>query len=218
MFDSIRVVGRGRVGSAIAARLHERGVAIRDDRRGSGAALRARRRDPRRGARASTRAPGSRTSAAPPRSPRSIRTSAASVFIRCRPSRGRGGPNNSTAPGPRSSPRPTPPGRGRGGWRRLLGPSPLRPRRTTCGPCTTPAPRSPPTTSSPSTARRRTIVRSSRRAARGAAAADAPDHRQRVRAHGTDRPRRLVHRRRPPGCDSPARAGTGSRCTGRSPR
>ena len=32
MFDSIRVVGRGRVGSAIAARLHERGVAIRDDR------------------------------------------------------------------------------------------------------------------------------------------------------------------------------------------
>jgi len=32
MFDSIRVVGRGRVGSAIAARLNERGVAVRDDR------------------------------------------------------------------------------------------------------------------------------------------------------------------------------------------
>ena len=32
MFDSMRVVGRGRVGSAIAARLHERGVTIRDDR------------------------------------------------------------------------------------------------------------------------------------------------------------------------------------------
>jgi predicted short-subunit dehydrogenase-like oxidoreductase (DUF2520 family) len=32
MFDSMRVVGRGRVGSAIAARLHERGVALRDDR------------------------------------------------------------------------------------------------------------------------------------------------------------------------------------------
>jgi predicted short-subunit dehydrogenase-like oxidoreductase (DUF2520 family) len=32
MFDSVRVVGRGRVGSAIAARLHERGVALRDDR------------------------------------------------------------------------------------------------------------------------------------------------------------------------------------------
>jgi predicted short-subunit dehydrogenase-like oxidoreductase (DUF2520 family) len=32
MFDSMKVVGRGRVGSAIAARLHERGVALRDDR------------------------------------------------------------------------------------------------------------------------------------------------------------------------------------------
>ena len=31
MLDSIRIVGRGRVGSAIAARLHERGVTIRDD-------------------------------------------------------------------------------------------------------------------------------------------------------------------------------------------
>jgi predicted short-subunit dehydrogenase-like oxidoreductase (DUF2520 family) len=32
MFDSMRVVGRGRAGSAIAARLHERGVMLRDDR------------------------------------------------------------------------------------------------------------------------------------------------------------------------------------------
>jgi predicted short-subunit dehydrogenase-like oxidoreductase (DUF2520 family) len=32
MFDSVRVIGRGRVGSAIAARLVERGVILRDDR------------------------------------------------------------------------------------------------------------------------------------------------------------------------------------------
>ncbi len=32
MFESVRIVGRGRVGSAIAARLLERGIAVRDDR------------------------------------------------------------------------------------------------------------------------------------------------------------------------------------------
>ena len=31
MFESVNVIGRGRVGSAIAARLEERGVALRDD-------------------------------------------------------------------------------------------------------------------------------------------------------------------------------------------
>jgi predicted short-subunit dehydrogenase-like oxidoreductase (DUF2520 family) len=34
MFDSVRVIGRGRVGSAISARLHERGVILRDDEPG----------------------------------------------------------------------------------------------------------------------------------------------------------------------------------------
>ena len=32
MFDSVRIVGRGRVGSAIAARLAERGIALTEDR------------------------------------------------------------------------------------------------------------------------------------------------------------------------------------------
>ena len=31
MFESVNVIGRGRVGSAIAARLEERGVALRED-------------------------------------------------------------------------------------------------------------------------------------------------------------------------------------------
>src|SRR6187200_2711967 len=31
MFESVNVIGRGRVGSAVAARLEERGVALRDD-------------------------------------------------------------------------------------------------------------------------------------------------------------------------------------------
>jgi predicted short-subunit dehydrogenase-like oxidoreductase (DUF2520 family) len=31
MFESVNVIGRGRVGSAVAARLEERGVAVRDD-------------------------------------------------------------------------------------------------------------------------------------------------------------------------------------------
>ncbi len=31
MFESVQIVGRGRVGSAIAARLHERGVSVPDD-------------------------------------------------------------------------------------------------------------------------------------------------------------------------------------------
>jgi predicted short-subunit dehydrogenase-like oxidoreductase (DUF2520 family) len=32
MFENVNVVGRGRVGSAIAARLHERGIGVREDR------------------------------------------------------------------------------------------------------------------------------------------------------------------------------------------
>src|SRR5918912_4439324 len=32
MFDSVNVIGRGRVGSAVAERLRERGIALRDDR------------------------------------------------------------------------------------------------------------------------------------------------------------------------------------------
>ena len=87
MVDSVNVIGRGRVGSALAARLRERGVELRDDEaelvllcvpdRGD--------RGRRRGDRAA--APGSRTSAGRRRSPRSTRTSGGSRSTRSRPSR-----------------------------------------------------------------------------------------------------------------------------------
>ena len=34
MFESITVIGAGRVGSAVAARLRDRGIAVRDEGRG----------------------------------------------------------------------------------------------------------------------------------------------------------------------------------------
>ena len=97
--------GTRRVGDRRAA-ARARARAVRG-RAGARAALRARPRDRRGGAAASRRGRGSRTSAAPRRSPRSTRTRAASACIRCRRSRARAAPSSSTAPGPRSPPRPT---------------------------------------------------------------------------------------------------------------
>ena len=63
-------------------------------------------RDRRGGARTSSRGPGSRTCSGRRRSPRSIRTSAASPCIRCRRSRCAAAPSSSTGPGRRSPARP----------------------------------------------------------------------------------------------------------------
>ena len=99
MVESVNVIGRGRVGSALAARLEERGVELRAD----GAELvllcvpDARHRAGRR--RSSRSARGSRTSAGRRRSRRSTRTSGASRCTRCRRSRARADPSSSTAPG-----------------------------------------------------------------------------------------------------------------------
>ena len=106
MFESVNVIGRGRVGSAVAARLEERGVALRDD--GAeltllcvpDAVIRDVARD------RSLDLAGSRTSAAARRSRRSTRTSGVSGSTRCRRSHARAGRNSSTAPSPPLRPRP----------------------------------------------------------------------------------------------------------------
>ena len=70
MFESVTVIGAGRAGSAIAARLRERGVAVRDGRRARLLCV-PDSRDRRGRARRSSRGRGSRTSPARRRSPRS---------------------------------------------------------------------------------------------------------------------------------------------------
>ena len=84
LIESVRVAGAsGRVGSAISARLRERGVALRDDgAEPCSSASRTRRSQTWRGRSSPVR--GSRTRAARHRSPRSTRTSAASACTRCR--------------------------------------------------------------------------------------------------------------------------------------
>ena len=102
MIDNAVVIGtRGRVGSAVSARLLERGVVLRED----GAdlvllcvpdrAIATVAADDR------ARAPGSRTRAAERPSRPSGRTSGASRCIPCRRSRSTAGPSSSTARGPR---------------------------------------------------------------------------------------------------------------------
>ena len=71
MIERAHVIGAGRVGSALAARLRERGLDAGRGRAGARAPLRARPRDRRGRARRSRPARGSRTSAARRRSPRS---------------------------------------------------------------------------------------------------------------------------------------------------
>jgi hypothetical protein len=106
MFESVNVIGRGRVGTAVAARLEERGVELREDRAElvllcvPDTAIRGVARDVVPGP------AGSRTSAAARRSRHSIRTSGGSGSTPCRRSRAREGRSSSTAPLPRSPLRP----------------------------------------------------------------------------------------------------------------
>ena len=111
MVKSVNVIGRGRVGTALAARLEERGVELREDDAEltllcvPDTAIRdvARGLSPGHGV-------GSDTSRERRRFRRSTRTSGASRSTRCRRSRAREDPSSSTAPGPRSRPRRTRPG------------------------------------------------------------------------------------------------------------
>ena len=130
MIDSVRIVGaRGRVGSAVSARLAERGVALDADDAGARPALRARPRD-RRGRRADRARPvgrprerrhaarGARAARAPLRAP-----SAADVHAR------RAAPSSSTAPG-RAVTAETDEARAVGFWlAETLGLRPVRARR-----------------------------------------------------------------------------------------
>ena len=195
MIDRIHVIGSGRVGSAVAARLSERGIAVRvgrtveddpqlvllcvpdaaiaDVARGltPGAARRARQR------RDAARA-------------RSNRTCAGSASIRCRRSRARAGRSSSTARGPRSRPRRTRRARA-GTWlAETLGLRPFeladsaraalpRGRRIRVELPRHAAPRG------------LAALRERGRPARGARAAHAAHDRERLRADGADRPRRL---------------------------
>ena len=87
MIERVNVIGSGRVGSAVSARLLERGLTLDERRPGARAALRSRPRDRRTRRRPFAPGPGSRTSAARRRSRRSHHTRAASASIRCRRSR-----------------------------------------------------------------------------------------------------------------------------------
>ncbi len=141
MIDRIHVIGSGRVGSAVAARLSERGIAVRVGRTVEGdpqlvllcvpdAAI----ADVARGL-----TPGPLVAHVERRDAaraRSTRTCGGSASIRCRPSRARAGPSSSTAPGPPSRPRRTrraPPGCG-------------SPRRSGCGRSSSPTRRARSTT------------------------------------------------------------------------
>ena len=224
MLEPICVVGAGRAGSALAARLRERGVAVRTRAAGAGtprtpssccSASRTA-RSPRSRSR-SSRGRGSRTSAARRRSSRSSRTGAASASTRCRRSRVRAAPSSSTAPGRPSRRRPT--------------------RRATHGLELAAHARRSSRSSSPTTDRplyhagavvasnflvtlhdaAAELVARRRRAARGARAAHAPHDRERLRADRADRARRLGDRRGAPRASSASGARTSSRSTAPSP-
>ena len=205
MITSVHVVGDGRVGRAVAARLAERGLgraagepelvllcvpdrAIAEVAAGDRARPldRAReRRDFPRGAR-------------PPRPP--LRpSSAADVHPRAR------GPSSSTAPSRRSRARATRRGSSASGSLERSGCSRSL-SQTASVTRTTPAPRSPRTTSSRCAAPR-LPVRGRRRAAARARPAHAPHDRERVRADRADRARRLGHRGRACGRDQARAAG-----------
>ena len=154
MFDSISVVGRGRVGSAIAARLHERGVAIRDDRVDlvllcvPDAAIRdvARAIDP---------GPWiAHVSGATPLAALDPHVRRFSVHPLQTFTRARGAEQLDGAWAAVTAETDAARARGALAGGRCLSLRPFDLAGRACGPCTTPAPRSPPTTSSPSTARR----------------------------------------------------------------
>ena len=201
MIKSVNVIGRGRVGSALAARLEERGVELREDAAELDPAVRSRHGHPGRGP---GTVPGTglgrHTSAERRRSRRSTRTSGASAlhplqtFTRAR------GPEQLD-----------------GAWAavtaesdeaRELGfelargarPGAVRARRRRAGALPRGRRRSRRTTWSRCTTRPRALRGRGRRAAGGARAADAPDDRERLRA---DRAR------------SPAATGRRSRRTAR---
>ena len=203
MFNTVTVIGAGRAGSAIAARLRERGVERARGRRAA-PALRARPRD-RRG-RAVDRAGAVGRARLRRHAARRARPAhvAASRCIRCRRSRTSRGPEQlDGAWGARHR-------RGRRGRARARSGSPrrsacARSRSPTTGArSTTPARRSRRTSSSRSTASPSELVEAGRRAARGARAADGAHDRERLRADRPDRTRRLGDGRAAP--RRPARA------------
>ena len=193
MIERIQVIGRGRVGSAVAARLARAGRRVRDRGRRARPALRARPRD-RRGRRRLEPGPwvahvsGATPLAALEPHTRRFGLHPLQTFTRAR------GPSSSTAPGPRS-PRETDEARERGfgsrarsGSSRSSSPTSDRaalPRRRSDR---VELPRHPPP-------RRGLAARGGRRAAGGARAADAADDRERLRADRADRARRLGHGR-----------------------
>ena len=122
MIERVNVIGSGRVGSAVSARLRGARPHAADDAAPSSSSSACRTARSPRSPRASTRARGSRTSAARPRSRRSPRTSGASACIRCRRSRAAAARSSSTARGRPSPARAT----------RRSRPRPGSPRRSAC--------------------------------------------------------------------------------------
>ena len=107
MIERIQVIGDGRVGSAVRRSARRARLRAGPGAAGTRAALRAGPRHRRASRERSSRAPGSRMSAARLRSRRSIRTRDASVSTPCRRSRCAAGRSSSTAPSPPSRPRVT---------------------------------------------------------------------------------------------------------------
>ena len=199
MIESVNVIGSGRVGSAVSARLAERGVVARRRLTRPRAALRARPGDRRGRRRDRAGAVGrARERGHPTRRARSAFPALRRPPV-CRRSRCVGGRSSSTAPGPRSRPRATTrasPGRGSR-------------RRSGCArfPCATRSRRLPrrgrdrlqlPRHAAP---RRGSAARSGGSATRGARSSDGEDDRERLRAHRPDRARRLGDGRPPSGGD-----------------
>ena len=203
MFESVTVIGAGRAGSAIAARLRERGIDVRADG-GAPAALRSGLRDRRGGALRSSPDRGSRTSrGATPLAALDAAHAAASRCTRCRRSMRSRGPSSSTEPG-----RAVTAETARRGARALAGrdagPAAVRPRRRRAGALPRRRSRSRRTSSSRSTAPPSGCSRCGR-AAGGARAADAAHDRERLRADRPDLARRLGDGRAPPRRDPRAR-------------
>ncbi len=218
MIERVQIVGaRGRVGSAVSARLRERGVSLDDDEPELVLLCVPDRAIAEVAAEIAARARGSRTSAARRRSRRSTRTCGASACTRCSRSRARAAPSSSTAPG-RAVTAETDEARAVGFWlAETLG---LRPFALADDDARRLPRRRGDRVELPRDAARgrRLAARGRRRAARGARPAHPRRDRQRLRAHRPDRARRLGDRRAPPRRRSAPSARSSRSCTSRSPR
>ena len=192
MIESVKVIGaRGRVGSAVSARLAERGVRLDDPAPAARPSLRSRPRD--RGASQVELAAG----------PWVAHVSGATTLAALAPSRAAvlAAPAADVHPSPRpraarrrlgrADGRDRRGTRGRAGACRRSSASGRSSSPTRAGRSTTQALRSRRTTSSRSVGSRAALLETRRRATRGTRPADAPGHRERLRADGADRARRL---------------------------